>query len=238
MSLLLYMLITGFDIKPREIEGAYTLSHVSNEIGIGVKPGDWIKYNYTVTGVPSGITVPQWFKVEFLEVEGTKATVYVTMQRSDSTEQSESLTVDVATGNGTLDVFFGFIIPANSAPGDFIYISEYGRITIDGETSRIYAGESRTVVYATFYDARARYYWDKQTGVMVEASVSLGGITVTAKVLETNMWGVIPFWMQWWFWAAMATGVMIISGMVYLKRRKSANLHKPKTNFQKLKRLF
>lgn len=59
-----------------------------------------------------------------------------------------------------------------------------------GEIIRTYAGASRTVVYASFsqYGTQLTYYWDKQTGVMVEPSTTSDSVTATAKATETNMW--------------------------------------------------
>jgi len=133
--------------------------------------------------------------------------------------------VDVATGSGTFQGLSGFVIPANSKTGDTIYMSGYGNVTLDGETTRTYAGASRTVVYASFsqYGTELTYYWDKETGVMVEASTISGGMTGTAKATETNMWEATtsPFWMQWWFYAIVAAGIVALVGVVYfLKKRK------------------
>lgn len=54
--------------------------------------------------------------------------------------------------------------------------------------------QGRTMVYASFsqYGTQLTYHWDKLTGVMVEASVTLGGMTGTAKATETNMWQAAP----------------------------------------------
>ena len=50
---------------------------------VGVKASDWIKVDYTITNWPAGQPYPEWLKVEFLSVEGTNATVRVTMHMSD-----------------------------------------------------------------------------------------------------------------------------------------------------------
>jgi parallel beta-helix repeat protein len=162
-------------------------------VQVGVKAGDWIKYDYTITGAPSGTPLPQWLKVEFLSVEGTSATVRVTMRMSDGTEQNATGPVDVVAGGQALGLS-GFVIPANLTTGDSVYITGYGNITITDETTRTYAGATRTVVYASFsqYGTQLTYYWDKQTGVMVEASTTSGGMTGTAKATETNMWQAAP----------------------------------------------
>jgi hypothetical protein len=108
----------------------------------------------------------------------------------------------------TLDTLlgFGFLIPANSPARSGVDII---RVQLDpytvigssdaGENTRTCVGVSRTVVHATWSHIGGRYgtspfeyYWDKQTGVMVEASATLDGMTATAKATETNMWQATP----------------------------------------------
>ena len=162
---------------------------VPGEVQIGVKAGDWIRLDYKISGAPFGTLLPTWIKMEFLSVEGTKATVRITMHMSDGTEQNATAPIDIVAGGEALGLS-GFVIPANCTTGDSIYMSGYGNLTIAGETTRTYAGARRTVVYASLsqYGAQATYYWDKQTGVMVEASTTSGTMTATAKATETDMW--------------------------------------------------
>ena len=164
-----------------------------SEVQVGVKSGDWIKIEYTVSGWPSGQPYPEWLKIEFLTVNGTNATVRITMHMSDGTEQTDTESINIGMGNQIMG-FSGFVIPANSKKGDSVYITGFGNVTIDGEETRTYAGASRTVVYASFsqYGSQLTYYWDKQTGVMVEASMSSGNISATAKATETNIWEAGP----------------------------------------------
>jgi len=161
---------------------------------VGVKTGDWIKYVYTITGAPPDTPLADWMKVEFLSVEEATATICVTMHMPDGTEQNETMVLDIITGRGTSTSFSGFVIPANCTTGDSIYISGYGNITIIGETIETYAGANRKTVYTSFsqYGVELTYCWDKQTGVMVEASVISGNMTATAKATETNMWQAQP----------------------------------------------
>jgi parallel beta-helix repeat protein len=163
-------------------------------VQVGVKAGDWIKYDYTVTGWPAGTPYPKWLKVEFLGVEGTNATIRVTMHMSDGTEQNATVPVDIVAGGQAFGLS-GFVVSANLTTGDIIFMSGYGNVTIEGETTSSYAGASRTVVYASFsqYGTQLTYYWDKRTGVMVEASVTSGIMTGTGKATETNIWQAAPF---------------------------------------------
>jgi hypothetical protein len=195
----------------------------------GVKAGDWIKYDYTITGWPTGTPYPKWLKVEFLSVEGTTATVRVTMHMSDGTEQNATVSVDVVAGGHALELS-GFIIPANWTTGYSISMGSVGftfPVTIAGETTRTYAGASRTVVYASFSQSGTQltYYWDKQTGVMVEASTISGSITGTAKPTETNMWQAassdLPIeTIYLYILAALATIIAVGAAALIIRRRK------------------
>jgi hypothetical protein len=191
-------------------------------VQVGVEAGDWIKIDYTITGAPPGTTLPLWLKVEFLSVEGTNATVRVTMRMSDGTEQNATVPVDVVAGGQAFGLS-GFVIPANLTTGDIVFMSGYGNVTIEGETPRTYAGASRTVVYASFsqYGTQLTYYWDKQTGVMVEASVTSGTMTGTGKATETNMWQAAPaFPIDPLILSVLIAIVIVIVIAIFLLRRK------------------
>jgi len=173
------------------------------EVQVGVKAGDWIKLDFTFSDTPPDALLPQWMKLEFLSVDGTAVTARVTMYMLDETENSDNITVDVAAGggffrgpSGVLRGLSGFVIPANSKTGDQIKMGRYGddNVTIAGENSRTYAGGDRTVIYASFshYGTPLTYYWDKQTGALVEAYMVSGGMTETVRATETNMWQAGP----------------------------------------------
>lgn len=154
---------------------------------VGVEAGDWIKCEY-VSGNPPPEGFIQWVKMECLSVEGTTATLSATTHFTDGEEQTEIATLDVASGAGNLT--FQGLIPANSNPGDTIKVLGGGELVIAGEATGIYAGASRTVVYASLNqgDMQFTYRWDKQTGVIVEVTLTQGSMSATFKATETNIW--------------------------------------------------
>jgi hypothetical protein len=157
---------------------------------VGVKAGDWIKAEYQITGWPADEPYPEWLKLEFLSIEGTSAVVQVTMHMSDGSEQSDIANAEIGEGGGETFGLAGFVISPNLTTGDSVYMSGYGDVPIEGETVRTYAGASRTAIYTSFsqYGIQLTYYWDKQTGVLVEASSTSADVTATAIVTETNLW--------------------------------------------------
>jgi len=157
------------------------------EAQVGVKVGDWVKCEYVSGGNPPG-DAPQWVKVECLSVTGTTATLRVTTHFSSGAEQTEIMTWDVASGTGNLT--FQALIPANSKTGDTVQVIEGGNVTIAGERTGTYAGASRTVVYASLTqgDMQFSYCWDKETGVLVEITLTQGSTSATYKATSTNIW--------------------------------------------------
>ena len=198
-----------------------TAKFVSVKAGdVGIKTGDWIKVEYTFTGWPAGQPYPEWLKLEFLSVEGTNATVRATLHISDGTEQSDTAPVDVVAGGEALGLS-GFVISANLTTGDSIHMTGYVDLVIEGETTKTYAGARRTIVYASFsqYEVQFNYYWDKLTGVIVEASTTYPDITVTAKITETNMWEATTIRMPWWPWIIVVVAAVVGIVIFFVRRR-------------------
>jgi hypothetical protein len=157
------------------------------EAQVGVKAGDWIKYEYVSGGNPPD-NAPQWIKVECVSVTETTATLRVTTHFSSGAEQTEIMIWDVASGNGNLT--FQALIPANSKTGDTIRLIGGGNVTIAGEKTGTYAGASRTVVYASLLQGETQLNccWDKQTGVLLEITLSQDSSSFTYKATSTNIW--------------------------------------------------
>jgi hypothetical protein len=207
------------------INGDYsiTANFMGVEAGdVGIKAGDWIKLKYTITGLPAGQLYPEWLKFEFLSINGTIATVRITLHLSDGTEQSDTVAIDVVSGSEAPGLA-GIVISANMTMGDSVYIVGYGNVTIEDEATRTYAGGNRTVVCANFTqnETQATYCWDKLTGVMVELTSTSPSITATASATETNIWEsaeAATVQMPWWPW--IIVGVLAVGLVIFLVRRR------------------
>jgi hypothetical protein len=174
----------------------WNLPQATPYIEVGVKAGDWIKIEYTITGWPAEEPYPEWLKLEFLSIEGTTANVLVTVHISDGTEQNATMPVDVVAGGEALGLS-GFVIPANLTTGDYVYMTGFGYLAIEGQTTGTYAGANRTVVHTSISqsmplqgEVQLTYDWDKLTGVLVGGSGTYAGlgVTVVMQATETNMW--------------------------------------------------
>jgi parallel beta-helix repeat protein len=149
-----------------------------------------MEYDYVMySGWPAVTPFPDWLKVEFLSVEETNATVRVTLHMSNGTEQNATVPIDIVAGGEALGLS-GFVVPANLTTGDVVHMSGYGDVTITDETTLSCAGVNRTVVYTIFsqYGTSLTYIWDKQTGIMVQASTVTSTTYGIARASDTNIW--------------------------------------------------
>ncbi|MEM3730392.1 MAG: hypothetical protein QW667_02670 [Candidatus Bathyarchaeia archaeon] len=185
---------------------------------VGVKSGDWIKYNLSMTG--QGENVQGWIKITIESVSGTVIQgKYVGGVGGQQTPE-ESFTLDVAFGSGGMN---GFIIPANLTVGQNI---PGEATTVQGVTTR----HGRTAVYASATDpysgGTGQVYWDQATGVLLEVTASYGGYEYKLTIAETNMWGGGFFGaglgLDWWIWMIIIIGIIVVITAIalILHRRK------------------
>jgi hypothetical protein len=197
------------------------MAQFPNDYVVGVKTGDWVKYTGSIPGQNF-----EWIKVSIASVSGTSSTVSITYKIVGQTSFNTSSSGDVATGEGNI---FPFIIPANLAFGDTVPTpSYYSSLTINGITTRSYAGASRSIVYVSGYSmpgaGTGTLYWDQQTGVLVEISSVSGGVSFSLKATETNIWSgsLIDWIMSNILWIILVlVGVVVVVTLIFLKRRKT-----------------
>lgn len=191
---------------------------------VGIKVGDWVKYSATLAGaVPDTYTINYtWIEFEFVNVTGTSITYRITWHMQNGTEANATSTSDLASATSSL-------IPANSKVGDTVYWGASSTVITD-ETTRSYAGATRAVLSASVsqYGANMTYYFDKQTGVVLEEYLVYSDYTSRLVVTETNIWSPTGFWgLDWWLWATIIAAiiiVVIVSSLALRRRKRSANM--------------
>jgi hypothetical protein len=171
-----------------------------DEPSVGVKEGDWIEYNISVTG--AGTLPPthdvRWMRMEVLQVQGAAFSVNLAARYANGTLGSAVWKFNFTEGN----VGGWMIIPANLGPGDTFYDSSIHNrkpvnVTVQSQAQKTVLGASRTVTYGN--DSLRHKEWDKATGVFVGSSEHLKNVTnkagwyiedltVTTQAIATNMW--------------------------------------------------
>lgn len=155
---------------------------VSADVSVGVKPGDWVEYNVTFTGNPPPEHDAKWARMEVGTVEGQRVIATFTSRLANGTMLNVVEDLDFDTGR-FIDLF---IIPAGLNTDDTFYDQAVGNITIDSVEARICAGATRTVVHAEALDTQ--WYWDRATGVVVEARTSNPVYTLDTVAYGTSLW--------------------------------------------------
>jgi hypothetical protein len=190
---------------------------------LGVKSGDWIEYDYQEN---SEITTEQNQKVEFINVAGTELTLRVTEIMPSGAQFPQTEDIDLTTGEDFSTLSFvsarTIIIPNGTSIGGSVYLgNQFGNRTILGEATMACAGADRRVIFANFSLQQSQYtmYWDKQTGVLVEATMSAGVMYKTLSIVDTNMW---TGGLGWWLWVIIA--IVIAAGIMSTKRKAIGNL--------------
>ena len=157
-------------------------SVVLADILVGVKQGDWIEYNVSFTGNPPIEHDAVWARMEIISVDGKKVNASFVSRLANETVLEILEDLDLEKGR-LIDMF---IIPAYLDEGDVFYDQISGQIVIDRVETRNYAGADRTVVYAEAVDTQ--WYWDRATGVTVEARTSNSMYTLDTVATGTDMW--------------------------------------------------
>jgi hypothetical protein len=149
---------------------------------VGVKKGDRIEYQVTITGNPPQDHNITWARIEVTGVQGEDISLDIQTRFSNGTLLSEKITLNIAAG------VLGdeFIIPANLKPGDKFYDVYHGNITITSTEQRTVADAERTVLSAA--TSGTTYYWDKQTGILIGATSSFPEYNMYTKTSGTNIW--------------------------------------------------
>jgi hypothetical protein len=155
---------------------------VTAEISVGVKQGDWIEYNVSFTGNPPTEHDAVWARMEVESVEGKRVNASFTSQLSNGAMVDLVEDLDFESGR-LIDLF---IIPANLDVGDQFYDNLVGNVTIDEVEVRMYVGAARSVVHGVA--VQTDWYWDKSTGVIVEARTSSSTYTLDTIAATTNLW--------------------------------------------------
>ncbi|WGM90529.1 MAG: hypothetical protein NUK63_05240 [Candidatus Bathyarchaeum tardum] len=134
-----------------------------------------IAYHVKTTGdVPPEHDVKN-ASIEVINVREKIVDIKFTSMFLDGTEKIEYASLDLETGK----LGEAFIIHANLIKGDTFSEENYGTITISKIEERAYAGEKRTTVTAN--NPQSIWYWDQETGFLVEATSTYSNFSITIK---------------------------------------------------------
>jgi len=155
---------------------------VRSEFAVGVKEGDWIEYRVLFAGTPPEGHEVVWARSDVISVQGKTIDFKIKSEFADGTLLDDTVTMNLETGQlGDL-----FIIPANLQEGDVFLSVYHGNVTIAGLEQRTCAGAVRSVISATV--TGSVYFWDQDTGVLVEGISEFSEYSIHSSIDKTNMW--------------------------------------------------
>lgn len=183
----------------------------------------------------------QWTEITVTAISSTNITGQITNHYKDGHENTTGGWVDVNTGNGENLTYF--LISANLAAGDSMGTSvPYNTIIINETVPRTYPSGvrdtnhlDRTSSYGTqIY--RTNFYWDKSTGVVVEALQEItnqtGAYTTTSlthsQIISSDDW-TVPEFPTWT--VALLILIALTSATMVIARERRPKRPSPKPCF-------
>jgi hypothetical protein len=227
---------------------------------VGVKAGDWVKYGQMVVAWTGNGTEPSfvidenkidWMRIDVLNVTGTTASLKWTTHYNNATQTFLNFSVDVQSmgapmlGGGSS---LSMLIASNLKAGD--PIGAGSERTVNQTVTGTYAGANRNVniIYNTyspdllFFTWKEKFYYDQNTGIMVEEQVNEtfyyatlgvvpGQMQVSVKATETNLWsaGALTIIQNNLIYiiAGAAAIIIIVAITIVLRKRKPLAPHPP-----------
>jgi len=218
----------------------------ATDYAVGVKAGDWIKYDITATWTgngtqPSYVTETnkvEWIRIDVSSVAGTTVGLNETVQYNNGTQTFQSYDTDV---QGSISS--PFVAASNLTAGDPLS-PQNPETTINQTVTRMYAGANRNVniIESTSssqsYVSEGRIYFDKSTGIMVELYMNQtdydnpgGYVETSVKATETNLWSANTFDVIQnnliYIVASAAAIIIILATTIALRKRKPPALEQP-----------
>jgi murein DD-endopeptidase MepM/ murein hydrolase activator NlpD len=192
---------------------------------IGVRQGDWVQYDVSFTGNPPPEHDVVWARMEVTGVEEQRVNATFVSQLANGTVLTVEEDLDFATGR-LIDMF---IIPSGLNSEDAFYAENVGNIEIVSREVRAAAGASRMTLHAEAEDTQ--WYWDRETGVVVEAHTANAFYTLDTVAVKTGLWNpqILGFDQTVFSVIAVVVAVTVIAAAIvlFVNRGKKPHLTLP-----------
>lgn len=202
------------------------------DVAVGVEPGDWAKYNITGPSDVPGQLENYWLNATVTDVTGTVVSIDIE-SNSTSVGNQSSIQVDIAY-DCWIDGAWPLIVPANLSAGDNI---PGGPIATINDTTQHF-GRDAAHIATNSVELTSDWYWDRQKGVLLEASGNTSSGPIAYALDSTNMWGgasSLPG-LDPWVWAVIVIVIVVAAAvgttaLVRHKRKPSTTAPTPPTQY-------
>jgi hypothetical protein len=191
------------------------------DYSVAVKGGDWVKWKVSTVGSPGArarnLTAA---RMDVLNVEDELISVKLSTQYANGTVVLREITLNQLKGS-TED---GLVVPRNLNVGDQFFDKYQGNITISGVRQMSFGGAQRNVMFGS--KGNTTYCWDRETGVMINATSILTRYTMVMQLISTNIWEPDIFGLEptifYVIVVAVAVAAGVVVGIVVVRRVKNA----------------
>jgi hypothetical protein len=216
---------------------AFAVNRAQAQRTPGVQIGGWYLYNdIRVTYETNDPTAKPpvwlkeandtlWYKTSIVGISGTNISLHYIKHFKNETEKTINDYLDIQIGESGQSWLM--IIAANLQPNDAIYTSgSYSTWKINETMPMTYPEGERDTNIITFTGNSYRsYFWDKQTGVIVQVQAgffSVGGEYMTMwqyefKLTESNVWVVPEFTPL----TLILTGIITLTSTAIIKKKEN-----------------
>ena len=154
-----------------------------------VKAGDWADYKVEYkSDVPmrTSRNITQ-SRINIIEADNGFILLNMSRQYVNGTSLVKKILINQYSGSSGDDVVLPLpVVPRNLNVGDKFYDKYQGYLIISGEQQMSFGGAERNVMLG--YGKNTTYYWDRETGVLVNATSTITRYTIKAILASTNIW--------------------------------------------------
>lgn len=154
-----------------------------------VKAGDWADYRVAYKSDVTMTTSRNITETSINIIDADDGFILLKLSRQyvNGTSLVKEILINQYSGSYGYDTVLPLpVVPRNLNVGDKIYDQYQGYITISGEQKMSFGGAERNVILG--YGENTTYYWDSETGVLVNATSTITRYTVKAILVSTNIW--------------------------------------------------
>lgn len=150
---------------------------------IVIEEGDWFEYSVTWSGTPPITPYAVGLRGEAIFYEPGYNMITIKWETELNNGEISTYTEITSLDDGALDFR---LIPANSEIGDVLPNEFFDSIDIDGTEEYAFAGEERTLLWAT--EDFGTFHWDKETGIQVQYDSEVDGVPRKIQLEKTSLW--------------------------------------------------
>jgi len=188
------------------------------DYSIAVKPGDWVNWKSTVRG-QSRLANVTGARMDIIDISDPFILISLNTRYANGTVNYREINLDPLAGSDADNL----VIPRNLNVGDQFYDKYQGNITITSIQQLSYGGALRS--FMSGHKGNTTYCWDRETGVLVNATSTFAKSSINTQLISTNIWqpdilGLKPAVFYLAIVAVIVAVGVVVAAVLFVKRFK------------------